>query len=446
MKLRVQFLWDRLQSSLWLAPALMAGAALALSYATLAIDHRLAESGWHGAWWYGGGPEGARAVLSVVAGSMMTVAGVVFSIMMVVLSLAAQQYGPRLLRNFMRDRVTQFVLGAFVATFLYCLMVLRTIRGENHDQFVPQVSVTTGVVLALASLAVLIYFIHHVASSIQIGEIIAAVQRQLLSTIDKMFPESLGNDKRDATDDGSVKLPTHFESEAASIAAVTAGYVEAVEDDAIMNLAVDNDLVLRLRVRPGDFVLPEQTLMSAWPAHRVDDVVIKKLRTAVLMGRRTPLQDVLFALSQQTDIAVRALSPGINDPFTAMHCLDMLAEAFCRVLGRRLPSTERFDDESQLRIVARAVPFAEMIETSLGVIRQYARTSPTVTIKILEVAGALATWVRRPADRQALLDQVDAVASDAYSEIGQHDVARVRVAQEAAYRRLRDSSADHATT
>jgi len=414
----------------------MAIIALVLAWATLVVDERLATAAWHSEWWYGGGPEGARAVLSVVAGSMMTVAGVVFSIMMVVLSLAAQQYGPRLLRNFMRDRVTQFALGVFIATFLYCLTVLRTIRGENHEEFVPQVSVTTGVALSMLSLSVLIYFIHHVATSISIDQIITGVQRELLSTIDKIYPEMLGKDDLDVDSDRAATLPADFDVESSPIAAATPGYVEAVEDDAFMKLATEHDLVLRMNVRPGDFVSANQTLMWAWPARNLDGGVRDSLRQAVLTGQRTPLQDLLFALHQQTDIAVRALSPGINDPFTAIQCLDMLSEALCELLRRRIPSAERFDEEGRLRVVARGVAFAEVTQASLGLIRQYARNSPAVTSRILEVVGRLADCLSRRVDCQALVDQVDAIAGDDYSGMSQFDLARLRSVQEATYRRL----------
>lgn len=159
--------WEDIRSSFWFVPTLMAAASAVLAMCNIYLDHTLPES-WRGnGWIYSGGAEGARAVLSVIASSMITVAGVVFSITIVALTLASSQFGPRLLRTFMRDTANQVVLGTFIATFLYCLLVLRTIRGLDEREFVPHLSVTVGVLLGVASLGVLIYFIHHVSVSIQ---------------------------------------------------------------------------------------------------------------------------------------------------------------------------------------------------------------------------------------------------------------------------------------
>jgi uncharacterized membrane protein len=176
--------WDRLRSSYWFIPSVMALIAISLSFATIAADTKfrddmLREQGWI----YTGGAEGARAVLSVIAGSIITVAGTTFSITIASLSLASAQFGPRLLHNFMRDTGNQVVLGTFISTFLYCLLVLRTIRGLEDNTYVPHLSVTLGVALAVASLGVLIYFIHHVAESIQVAHIIHVVGAELNDSV-----------------------------------------------------------------------------------------------------------------------------------------------------------------------------------------------------------------------------------------------------------------------
>jgi uncharacterized membrane protein len=439
MQLRALFWWDRLRTSFWLVPALMAAGALLLSLATVALDHRLESGDWSGTWWlYGGGPEGARSVLSVLASSMITVVGVVFSIMMVVLSLAAQQYGPRLLRNFMRDTITQCVLGVFVATFFYCLMVLRTIRSEAQQEFVPQISVTIGIAFSLISLSVLIYFIHHVSVSIHIGEIISRVQGELLSAIDSIFPESLGKDEREV-DVGSDQqhLPANFEQDAAPLLADRAGYVEAIEDTELLDAAGQHDLLIRLQVQPGDFLLPEQCVASVWPAHHLSDDVRKLLRKAIILGdQRTSVQDIRYALGQQADVAIRALSPGINDPLTAIACLEHLGEALCRIEGRRMPSPLRYDDQGVLRVVASPVAFERMIDASIGIVREYAGQSPTVTAKILEVLFRLAKRARRREHRQALLEQLDAIAENKFENCCPRDVAQLRDLEQRVHKQL----------
>jgi uncharacterized membrane protein len=185
--------WDRLRSSLWFLPAAMACLAVALAVSAVELDKAVADD-WlqRLSWIYSGGAEGASLLLGTVAGSMIAIAGTVFSMTLVALSLASSQLGPRLLRNFMRDRSNQVVLGTFVATFVYCLLVLRTIRRADEVAFVPHLAVSIGVLLAIASVGVLIYFIHHISVSIQADQVVARVGRVLEDGIDRLFPQHLG--------------------------------------------------------------------------------------------------------------------------------------------------------------------------------------------------------------------------------------------------------------
>ena len=429
MKVRARFWWDRLRTSFWFMPAMMAASAAILFVATLEADYWLGSDAQTGAWWlYSGGHEGARAVLSVVASSMITVAGVVFSIMMVVLSLAAQQYGPRLLRNFMRDRITQVVMGAFVATFLYCILVLRTIRGENHEPFVPQISVTVGVGLSLICLGLLIYFIHHVSVSIHVGQISTRVQDDLLSTIDSIFPDMVGKSDSDLPEEtkDSTTLPD-FDRVGVPVLAEASGYLKAVDDQKLLEITTRDDLIVRMDIQPGDFALPKQIVMMVAPRNRVTDEVIAALNDTLLMGdQRTPLQDVVFAIERQADIAIRALSPGINDPLTAIDCIDRLTEALDRLAARRTPSPYRYDEEGHLRVVATPVSFEQLVAYSIGLVRQYASLSPTVTIKIIENLARLAGRVSRKADLATLREQLNAIANCPYETLSMHDREQIR--------------------
>ncbi|MFO7581311.1 DUF2254 domain-containing protein, partial [Guyparkeria sp.] len=189
MKVQLFKYWEALRTSFWFIPALMVFGAVVLSVAAIQADHLAMSKGWLAwDWVFTGGPDGASAVLSIIAGSMTTIAGVVFSMTLVVLSLASSQLGPRLLRSFMRDPPTQVVLGTFVATFLYCVLVVLTIRRGDEDAFVPQMSVTLGVLLAVISMGVLIYFIHHVAISIQANQVVARVGHELIDVLESLFP------------------------------------------------------------------------------------------------------------------------------------------------------------------------------------------------------------------------------------------------------------------
>ncbi len=265
--------WDRVRSGFWLLPTVMAGVAVALAFVSVAISEPVTE--WftlNFGWTFTGGAEGASAVLGIIAGSMITIAGVVFSMTLVALSLASSQLGPRLLRSFMRDSATQVVLGTFIATFLYCLLVLRTIRRAEEVAFVPHLSVTLGVLLAVASVGVLIYFIHHVSVSIQANEIAARIGRELIEGIDRLFPEHVGR--------GAPRIPTEppeagfleaFDQEARPVGADGDGYLQFIDGEALVALATEEDLVVRLERRPGNYVvarLPAGAGLARKPSDR----------------------------------------------------------------------------------------------------------------------------------------------------------------------------------
>jgi uncharacterized membrane protein len=404
---KLRNLWQSLQETFWFLPAVMTCAAFALAFVTIRIDEGInyQESGGPD-WVYTRGPEGARAILSTVAGSMITVAGVVFSVTVVALSLASSQFGPRLLRNFVRDRGNQIVLGTFVTTFVYCLLVLRTIRQMNGQEFVPHVSVTAAIMMALTSLGVLIYFIHHVSVQIQAPEIIANVGRELHQTIDRLFPEELG---KDVPSNGGTLVEEDLPAlrDARPVTARDEGYVLSVDNDRLMELAVEKDLLIRVIARPGSFVVKGSTLAEVAPGGRLDEEVQDQVEATFLLGgRRTPMQDAEYAVDQLVEVAVRALSPGINDPFTALACLDRLSAGLCHLAERKIPSPYRSDKEGALRVIARPASFPELAAAAFDQIRHYGSTSAPVLTRLLEAVALVLERASRVEDRVALLRHV----------------------------------------
>lgn len=393
--------WEAARTSYWFLPAMLSVAAVLLAQSTLAVDEAVhANSHWVVSWAYSGGPEGARAVLSTIAGSMITVAGVVFSITIVALSLASAQFGPRLLRNFIRDAANQFVLGTFTATFLFCLLVLRKVRGTDEVQFVPGISVTVGILLAMANLGVLVYFIHHVAISIQANHVLRSVNGELTDTIDRLWPDELGENAPQA----DWKMPAELAPEmAVEIESTQSGYIDFVEADALLSICCEHDLVVQLLYRPGHFIVQKTPLILAWPAERAVEGVCKRLQgTVVVVAQRTPYQDIEFAIDQLVEVAVRALSPGVNDPFTAIGCIHRLGEALCRLSRRSSPSPGRFDAEGNLRVVTPLVDFRGVADAAFNQIRQNSGNCAAVLFCLLETLTLLATVVRRQADRDTI--------------------------------------------
>lgn len=263
---------DSLHSSFWFVPTLMVVLSIAFSFVTIAIDQRLKTNIIENLGWaYSLGPSGSRAILSAIASSMMSVATTAFSITIVALQLASSQFGPRLLRNFMQDTGNQIVLGTFISTFVYSLMVLRTINGVDENEFVPHLSVTCGIGLAIASIGVLIYFIHHSASSIQVDQVIKKVGQELDEAIDRLFPEKIGRSVPKLRQDMTLaNIPADFDKIARPIKVVTSGYIQAIDDDQLMKIATENNVLLRVQHRPGHFVIQGHELTRVFPKEKVN--------------------------------------------------------------------------------------------------------------------------------------------------------------------------------
>lgn len=416
MKLYLLNKWDDIRTSFWFMPTFMVVGAVFLSLATISLDKALPSRNWIATlgWTFTRGPEGSRAVLSTVAGSMMTIASVTFSITIVALQLASSQFGPRLLRNFMRDRGNQVAIGTFIATFTYCLLILRTVNGTEDDPFVPHISVSVGLLLALASLGVLIYFIHHAAESIQAENVIAGVSYDLHEAMDKLYPKRLGHEPVEPegeTDQARhPTLPEGFERDSRPITASSSEYLQAIDVDLLLEIAKEHDIVLAVRQRPGKFFFKGGDLARAWPGDKLDDKLTESIRAAFYFGsRRTLSQDVEFAICQLVEVAVRALSPGINDPFTAINCVDRLGAALCALAEKVIPSPYRYDTDGRLRVVTDTSTISGIIDATFNQIRQSARTDTSVTLRLLEMIRAVAGHTHDAEFCAALRRQAEAI-------------------------------------
>jgi uncharacterized membrane protein len=262
---------------------------------------------------------------------------------------------------------------------------------------------------------VLIYFIHHVSVSIQANEIVAQVGKELIEEIERLFPESIGR--------GAPRIPTEppdadfldlFDREARPIGSAEDGYLQFVGGDDLMALAMQEDIVIQLERRPRDYVVATRPLALVWPGNRVTDQLVDRVNAAFALGnQRTSGQDIEFAVDQLVEIAVRALSPGVNDPFTAMTCVDHLGSALCRLAERDMPSPYRYDTQDQLRLITPVFTFPDVTDAAFNQIRQYGRSSTAVTIRLLETIAVVAGSVHRSEDRVALLRHAKMIARGA---------------------------------
>lgn len=412
MATRSRHLWDVVTSGYLLVPATMAGAAVLLAFLTGYLDRVLPLGGPEG-WFYSGESDAARDMLATIAGSIITVAGVVFSITVVVLTQASSQFGPRLLRNFMRDRPSQLVLGMLVATYVYSLFVLRTVRGQDGHEFIPHLGVSMSVVLAVVSIGALIYFIHHLATSLQPPMIIAAVCRELVQSA-----EDLRHDADEAGGSGQAVPPPA--EDGLTLRSHRDGYIQAIDYGGMLQTAVDAGLLIRLDRRPGDHLFEGSPVLRASPAEGVSPELGKALLDHVIVGRhRTPEQDPEQAIRQLAEIAVRALSPGVNDPFTAINCVDALGSALSQVHRRGLPSGVYRDTGGTVRMVARSLDFTGLVDAAFSQIRQYGAQSPSVAIRLLEILREMAFVISDETGRQPLLHHARMVREDALRQTRQ---------------------------
>lgn len=387
-------------------PTVMTLLAVVLSFATVTIDDAI---DWtpssDSPFGYAGRPDGARALLSTIAGSTITVAATAFSVTIAALALASSQFGPRLIRNFIADTANQVVLGTFIGTFAYCLLVLRTVNGTEGQEFVPQISITVGVGMAMASIGVLIYFIHHVATSIQATSIITSVSHDLERSIDRLY--SPVNDRRGEKDAAAESDGRDFdldEDEAEEVSATRSGYIQTIDLGRIADLAIERDLLIKLKYHAGRFVLQRGTIALVWPNDSVDDHVEREINGALTLGAaRTPTQDVEFAMDQLVEIAVRALSPGVNDPFTALNCIDRLGSALVRIVEREFPDPIRRDRDGEVRVIAAYAGFGSVVDAAFNQIRQYGRGSPAILMHLLEAISVVARRTENEEQRDVLL-------------------------------------------
>jgi uncharacterized membrane protein len=398
--------WRReaLRTNLWLVPMFEVIVAIGLYFATHAIDraafdHRLRLPSWV----IFGSADAARQILTTLAAAVITVVGVVFSITIVTLTLASTQFGPRMLRNFIRDRGTQFTLGTFVATFVYATLVLISIGpGGGTNTFVPHLSITLSVALVTLSMGVLIFFIHHIATSIQLPQVIASIARDLSRAIDV---ESNDDSVKIEAGPSVSELLTRMREGGGEVPAPASGYLQFIRHETLVGLAAEKGAVIRLHHRPGHFVVSGHAMATVWPAGAAGSVS-QALRRAHICGpNRTLVQDLAFAVDQLVEIAIRALSPAVNDTFTALTCIDWLGDSLCKITTRWHPVQLHRDSHGFVRVITAQVSYPGLVERAFEKIRQASRGMPAVMIRQLEALTKIMEHTAAPEQRQLLLEQ-----------------------------------------
>jgi uncharacterized membrane protein len=394
--------WRReaLRTNLWVVPAVEVAAAVVLFAATYALDRAAFVGDFRlPGWLLSGSPDAARQILTAIAAAIITVVGVVFSIVIVALTLTSTQFGPRMLRNFIRDRGTQVTLGTFVATFVYAVLALGAI-GQGGPTFVPHISVTTTLALMVADLAVLIYFLHHITTQIQLPQVIASIAGDLAAAI-----ELQAGDGAAESGNAAARLVAGLHGPGGEVAAPRSGYLQYIQHRLLVRLAAELGVVIHLRYRPGHFLVQGHPYATVWPAGAADRVARELARAHVTGPYRTLAQDVSFGVDQLVEIALRALSPAVNDTFTALTCIDWIGDSLCKVTGRWHPTRVYRDAAGAVRLVTTETTYERLVQRAFEKVRQAGRGMPAIMIRQLDALAKIMDRAAAPDDRQLLLDQ-----------------------------------------
>lgn len=403
---RIRNIMILLRGQLWIIPALISVLAAALALLLLEYGYILFEPAESGLWWiFGGDASSARDLTASLLGGLITMTSLVVSITFVVLTLAANQLGPRLIATFMADRQIQAVLGLFLGTILYLLFVLRTIKEELGQDAVPHFAITVGSALTVLCLFTLLLYLDKVARSIIADNVINATANDLHRHIRDILPE-----RGEATQDN---LPPPDLRGGVPVSLGRSGYIQTIDYDALVKLARRVDVVFRIELKAGKFVLKHGDYVRAHRTHALGEDAVKDLRQAFVIGQtRTPAQDIEYGIRQIVEIAIRALSPGINDPFTAVAALNRLGGALEDILSREpLPRFLR-DEEGEVRVVADRLN-AGAIDAAFDLIREAGAGKPVILNLIADLIGQLAPVIHDAEAQRAVLAQLDKLGETA---------------------------------
>ena len=417
--------WDRLKVSFWFAPVVLSLGAILLAWAMYWVDSLIPnETLQNSHFVLSGTPGELRTMLVGMAGTILATAGVVFTLLTLPLSTVAAQYGSRLLRVFLGDRTTQLVLGMFVATFVYCLAAALSIPPVEVELEGPQVTATVGLFLMLGTFGSLILLVQHISTMLQAPNIAAAAGAELLDVVRAEIPEevSRGDDHKGGSETISDSL---IEKDGYAVRVRESGYIQYIDPETLFGLAREKNLVIRLLHKPGHFIRCDMTVALVWPAsprqeqaglRSVDEELEEQIRQAFQIGNvRTPTQDVAYAVNQLVEMAVRAMSPAINDPFTAMTCLDYIGEGLALFIQHGEKSPYYYDRDGQLRLVLEPVNFAELLSGAFDMLRHCSCDNASVLLHMLEAIDVIGLETKPPEARQELLRHVSLIQSESQS-------------------------------
>ncbi len=420
---KIRFFLNKLLATFWFVPALIICFSIFLAVGLIILDHAidLPKDGV-GRFIFVSNADSARSILSTLSGTMIGVAGTVFSVTLVVLTLASSQFGPRLISNFMYVRLNQVVLGSYVSTYLYCLLVLNAIEYGEGDVFTPTLSIFVAILAALFNIVLLIVFIHQMAMSIQADKVISDISSLISKQIKTLFPEDMGEESEGENEIDAVEIKKSYQKTQV-IKATESGYIQYIDNATIMDAVCDCSGLIELHHRPGNFLVEGIEIGTLYTNEEIEDEQIKRISKQFVLGHtKNAQQDLEFSIHQMVEIAARALSPGINDPYTAIACIDNLTTTLCRLTQVTFPSKHRFDEDGKLRVIASITNFEGVLDAAFNQIRQFSAGIPAVIIKLMDALIIIDGFVEKDAHKKAVAKHAQMVLNTGKESIKEeHD-------------------------
>lgn len=401
---KIQFFWNELKSSFWFIPVLIiiVSVPIAMGFVYLDGSINLSHDGLQ-RFLFVSSADSARSILTTISGAMIGVAGTVFSVTLVALTLASSQFGSRLIKNFMYVKLNQVVLGSYVSTYLYCLIVLNSIKDMDGFTFIPSISILWAIIIAVVNIILLIVFIHQIAISIQADKVISDINVFISSQVKTLFPDKLGEELDDENSVQADNIKSQYNN-IISIKSPKSGYLQYIDSESLLDIMTSDNSLLELNVKPGNYIVENSEIGKIYQSRKADEKKLAKVRSHFIIGTtRTSQQDFEFSIHQMVEIAARALSPGVNDPYTAIACIDNLTATLSYLAQVKFPSKYRFDKEKNLRVIAVTLSFEGVLNAAFNQIRQFSARSTAVIIRLMEALITISQFTNNGSNKNAII-------------------------------------------
>jgi uncharacterized membrane protein len=407
---KLLFKWSELKATFWFIPVMIIILSVFLSISLVYVDDLVSfKQDGIARFFFVKSPDSARTILSTISGAMMGVAGTVFSITLVALTLASSQFGPRIIKNFMYVRLNQVVLGSYISTYLYCLLVLNSVKDVEDYTFIPSISILMAIIAAISNIILLIIFIHQIAISIQADKVISNISDFMSKQVITLFPEKMGKETENAEKIDTSAVISKYRKQI-SIKSPKSGYLQYIDSEALMEIITRKDALLELFYRPGGHLVKGIELGLLYINQECEESDFDKLTKHFVIGKtKTAQQDIEFSIHQMVEIAARALSPGVNDPFTAIACIDNLSATMCYLAQADFPSKYRFDEKWNLRMITDTIEFEGVLDAAFNQIRQFSGGSAAVIIRLMEAMTIIYGFTTKENHKKAIFKHAEMI-------------------------------------